>query len=255
MKDLLQKKNGVVVSRIDDLLIAGMDMDRLIDNFIRINKEVWDKIVSAEGYVWTEEMLKSQFNICPDTIYCAFENGKMVATLTYIRINKEDLNVRKTWLEKTYNGFLTTHRTDGNLVFGVDLSVLAKAPKKVSDKILLTAIFIGVMGGGIKSAYLGARIPSYHKHEGLSVEEYVFSKRKNGKPLDPELYFYAKNGFKTVEIIPEYMDDPESLNYGVLVRWDNPFYKITRVFPFLKSAIKLFGKAFLLQVPEIISKK
>ena len=43
------------------------------------------------------------------------------------------------------------------------------------------------------------------------------------------------DGFEIVEIIPEYMEDPESLNYGVLIKWSNPLYKVTMALPFLKK--------------------
>ena len=85
----------------------------------------------------------------------------------------------------------------------------------------------------------------------MEVEDYVFGKRKSGKPLDPELYFYLKNGFKIVEVIPGYMHDPESLDYGVLIRWDNPIYIITRMFP-LKWMIRFISSFLILRTPEKI---
>ena len=53
-----------------------------------------------------------------------------------------------------------------------------------------------------------------------------------------------------MEIIPEYMEDPESLNYGVIIKWDNPLYKVTKVFPFLKSLIKFLGEKIFLRLPK-----
>src|SRR5208337_1366143 len=109
-----------------------------------------------------------------------------------------------------------------------ELSVIKTAPKKAADKIVLTAILDGIIGEGLKGVYLGARIPAFHKHNHMKVEDYVLGKRQNGKPLDPELYFYIKNGFEIVDIIPEYMEDQKSLNYGVLIQWKNPFYQMTK---------------------------
>ena len=243
-------RNTLEIARVSDLIEKGFDINLLANEFIRIDKEVWQDITNSQ-YFWTKEMLKSHFQICPQILYCAFENGKMVATLINLFTTEADLKENKSWLEKTGNGFLTTHRPDGDIGFGVDLSVLREASRKVSDKIVLTAIFISVLGERLKSVYLGARIPSYHKHKHLKVEDYVFGKRKSGKPLDPELYFYQKLGFEIVEIIPEYMEDPESLNYGVLIRWNNPIYQTTKTFPFLKSIIKYIGKKIFIRVPEL----
>jgi hypothetical protein len=240
------------ICRVSDLVENGYDIEKLVDEFARLNQEVWGDITD-QRYLWTKDKLKSHFEICPQHIYCAFENGKMVASLTSMATTEEDMRKNKTWLEKTGDGYLTTHRANGDIGFGVDLSVSRKASNKVSDRIVLAALFISALGEGVKAVYLGARIPGYHKNRQLTVEEYVYGKRKNGKPLDPELYFYLKNGFELVEIIPEYMEDPESLNYGVLIRWGNPLYKITKTIPFLKAIIIFIGKSLFLHTSKIKS--
>ena len=64
----------------------------------------------------------------------------------------------------------------------------------------------------------------YYKYaDKISIKDYIFSK-KIGIPRDPEIAFYQRSGLKIIKIIPEYFRDVESLNYGVLVAWENPFY-------------------------------
>jgi hypothetical protein len=239
---LERNPHQVRITRISDIIInKEFDTERLADEFVRLNREVWGDITDSQ-YLWTKEMVQSHFKICPDIIYCALESGALVATLTNMITTEEDMEKNKTWLEKTGNGFLTTHRPDGDIGFGVDLTVSKKASRKVSDRIVLAALSISVCSKGIKAVYLGSRIPGYHKYGQMPVEEYVFGKRANGKPLDPELYFYLKNGFEIVEIIPEYMVDSKSLNYGVLIKWSNPLYKVTKALPFLRAGIRLVGR-------------
>lgn len=246
---LRRASNGFVVAKVSDLLKKGFSIEYLAEEFVRINKEVWGTITKEE-YLWTKDQIKSHFEICPHIIYCVFVSRKMVATITNMFTNEEGLLKNKSWLEKTGDGYLTTHIPTGKVGFGVDLSVTKEAPKKVSDKLVLAAIFNSVIGEGLQGVWLGARIPSYHKHKDMRVEDYVYGKRKNGKPLDPELYFYIKDGFEIVEIIPKYMDDPDSLNYGVLIKWSNPLYKVTKALPLLKPAIKWIGKKLFLRLPE-----
>jgi ribosomal protein S18 acetylase RimI-like enzyme len=75
----------------------------------------------------------------------------------------------------------------------------------------------------------------------MSVEEYVYARTKTGRVLDPELALYLSLGMKIEKIIPNYFDDPESLNYGVLVSWANPFYPFTKYSKLLaKIASALF---------------
>jgi len=244
----LKRKDKALICRVSDLLKTGVNPKVIIQDFIRINQAVWDGITQTE-YIWTEEMLESQFRICPEHIYCAFEAGKMVATASGFITNTCDLRQYKTWIEKTGNGFFSHHVPAGDIGFGADLSVMKGASPGTSDRLMLSLLFCSVLGHGVAALYLGSRIPSYHKHTEMKVEDYVFGKRKNEKPLDPELYFYCKDGFEIVEVIPEYMDDPESLNYGVLIRWKNPLYGITQTMPFLKPLIRVIGKLFLLRTP------
>jgi hypothetical protein len=246
----LFKKDTVEICRVSELLKGGhFSADDLTDKFVELSQKVWGEICEGK-FVWTKEMVLSHFRICPEQIYCGFLNGDITATLTFMYENESVILLHTPWLEKTDDGLLTNHQPSGNTVFGVDLSVVSGSPANISSRIVLSAILINVIGDGLKGVYLGARIPSYHKHSQMNVREYVFGKRKSGKPLDPELYFYLKNGFEIVDIIPEYMEDPESLNYGVLIRWKNPFYWVTRVLPFLKPIIRFVGKKLFLRTPQ-----
>jgi len=60
--------------------------------------------------------------------------------------------------------------------------------------------------------------------------------------LDKELNFYNKAGLNIIKVIPGYMNDIDSLNYGVLLVWKNPFYYIVKIFPFLKNIFIKFFK-------------
>jgi hypothetical protein len=243
--------NSVMVCRVSDLLDKGFDPERIMREFIKVNEAVWNDITHPE-YVWTEKMLRSQFAVCPEFLYCAFENGKMMGTASGFLCYPEDLENYKTWLEKTDNGLYSHHRPNGRIAFGADLSVVREASPKVSSRLMLSLLVCSVLGNGIKSLYLGSRIPGYHKYKHMKVEDYVSGRRRNGKPLDPELYFYFKDGFEVMEVIPEYMHDPASLNYGILIRWDNPLYNVTRIFPFLKWMIRLVSILLLLRTPDTI---
>lgn len=240
----------VSICRVSDLIKHQFNLDNLANEFARIDREVWTAVTQDSRFSKTKDTAESHFKICPQIIYCAFKDGKLVATLTNMFTTEVELAKNKTWTEKTGNGYLTTHMPSGDVGFGVDLAVTREAPKNVSDKLVLSTVLIGIIGEGLKSGYIGSRIPSYHKHADMKVEDYVYGTRKNGKPLDPELYFYMKDGFEIVEIIPEYMEDPDSLNYGVLIKWDNPLYKVTKALPFLKPIIRWIGKKLFLQIPK-----
>ncbi len=243
----LMSKPKVPIYKASELLANGYNSEILAENIERVNREVWGNICSEE-YIFTKEKILTQLKNCPEHIFCAFAGKKMVATLHLIYMRHEDFNSTKSWIEKTAHGTLSTHDPAGKIGFGVDLSVTKDAPRGTAQRLLLGSILIDVIGIGMYEGFLGSRIPSFHKYsDKMSVEEYVFGKRKTGRAWDPELEFYRKSGFEIAEIIPDYMDDPESLNYGVLIRWKNPFYWLTRTLPFLKPLIRQIGYKYILK--------
>ena len=245
---LRPQSSSLYIARVSDLLTSGVGREGIVHDFIRINQEVWGDLTSSE-YLWTYEKVQQHFSICPEHIYCAFENGKMVATLTNIRMTEEDIHTKKSWLEKTGNGCLTTYARHGTVGFGADLSVVREASKRVSNRIVLVALVLSIVGENKQAVYLGARIPRYYRHYPLPVEDYVYGRTRKGKPRDPELCFYLKNGFEIVEIIPNYMEDPQSLNYGVLMKWTNPLYAVTKRAPLIAAVIKKLGRVLFVRVP------
>jgi len=179
------------IARVSDLLRKGLDRETVALDFVRINQEVWGNLTGPQ-FLWTREKVHQHFLVCPEHIYCAFEDGEMVATLTNLRTTEAEILRRKSWLEKTGNGCLTTHAPRGTVGFGVDLSVVRKASRGVADQMVLVAMLVSVLGENGKAVYLGARIPGYHRHRQLPVEEYVYGRTKRGKPRDPQLCFYLK---------------------------------------------------------------
>lgn len=243
-----RKRNGnkVQIARVCDLLESGVDAEWLADEYVRINHEVWGCLTES-CYIWNREKALCHFRNCPGLIYCLFCNGRLVGTLTNIFMTEKDFCVRKTWLQKTDQGTLNCHCYDGPIAFGVDLSITREAERKgLGTRMVLAALLVSLLGEGKEAAFLGARIPGYHRQNGMPVDKYVYGVRKTGKALDPEIHFYQKAGFEIKEIIPDYMDDPESRNFGVLMRWENPLFRITRKFPFLKTLIRHVGTRLFL---------
>ena len=50
------------------------------------------------------------------------------------------------------------------------------------------------------------------------------------------------NKWIAAEKIPNYFKDPASLNYGVIVSWKNPMYRITKNFKFMSYYLSLLFK-------------
>jgi hypothetical protein len=106
-------------------------------------------------------------------------------------------------------------------LFGISLSSIS--PTAVQEIFLL--FYPHALKGGWRSVYLGSPIPGYAKARerspDLSVWQYVHAKRsaRSKEPLDPQLRYYYKKGFKQIVSIQEnYFPHEQSQNYGVILR-------------------------------------
>jgi len=211
-------------------------------NKLKIRKaEIEDipQILEVEKAAWGEEraaifeMLKSRIKIFPEGTLVALVDKKIVGFISTEIVNYDLEKNASSWYEITDNGFIAkTHNTKGDTLYGVDLSIHPSYQNMGIGRKLMENIGKLAIKYNLKQGVLGGRIPNYYKFANrIRVEDYVNigeQKRGNDIPPDPELRFYRKEywkiGLKVVKIIPNYFKDPESLNYGVLLVWKNPFY-------------------------------
>jgi ribosomal protein S18 acetylase RimI-like enzyme len=194
-----------------------------IPQILDVEIAAWGKEKAA-----TFEMLESRINTFPEGNLVAVMNEKIVGIVCTEIVN---YNLEKNsfkWNEITDNGYIkNTHNPKGEFLYGVNLSVHPLYQNRGIGKKLMIAVGKLAIKYNLKGGLLGARIPHYYKYANrIKVENYVkiTQKDQSNIPPDPELMFYQKLGLKIVKIIPNYFNDPESLNYGVLMFWKNPFY-------------------------------
>lgn len=194
-----------------------------IPQILEIEKATWGEEKAA-----TLEMFKSRIKTFSEGTAVALINKEIVGVIATQIINY-DLNKNTfSWYEVTDNGFIAnTHNLKGDTLYGVDLSVHPSYQNKGIGKKLMEYIGKLAIKYNLKQGLLGSRIPNYYKYaKTIKIEDYIRieDKKKDDIQPDPELFFYKKLGLKIVKIIPNYFKDPESLNYGVLLIWKNPFY-------------------------------
>lgn len=240
MKNALGK---IHIYNVACLLAKGYSKEKIIEGFVQVNEEVWTPPIPPD-VLWTSEMMEEQLKNCPDMLYCAIIEGQMVGTVSAIYVDEQTALNSTTWKVISGNGTLSTHKKDGDTAFGIDLSVSpAFQNLGIADMLVEKSFLISGILSNKKGVYLGARVPAFHKYaKKRSIEEHVYG--KNGKTRDPEIRIYQKNGFRVVKIMSGYMEDPHSLDYGVLMFWENPIYKYTKYLPL--HLLKPLAKKMLL---------
>ena len=133
------------------------------------------------------------------------------------------------WEELTAAGTGSNVVRDGNTLYGSSLGVSPRFRGQNIGAMLVYHALRRTVELGCKQFVLGCRIPDYYKHCDIPVEQYITLKRHDGEYMDRELRFYSRCGLRFLKSLPDYMvgnwADPDSLNYGVLSIWNNPFYK------------------------------
>lgn len=206
---------------------------RDIKEILRIEKEAWPKGLRA-----TREIFHSRLKTFPEGFLCAVMNGEMQGFVVTEILDYDIRSSSLSWQQATDHGYIRkTHNPNGDTLYGVSLSVSARAQRRVAVA-LLEATGKLVIKYGLKQGVFGSRIPRYHRYAAkMPVEEYIKAKTRTGRLLDPELGIYQSVGLRPVRIIPGYIRDPESLDYGILAVWENPFLDLTELFPFWAQLI------------------
>ena len=180
----------------------------------------------GEELAATEEMFRARLEVFPKGVFVALMGERLVGVVvTEILANYDLAKPTPKWLATTDNGFIRgSHDPKGDTFFGVDLSTVLDVDRAEVGTMLVERERLLLQDLGLKRGVLGSRIPAYHRFAGkMPVEEYVWARDpQTGLLLDWQLNFYSQMGFAPVKIMPDYIEDPESMNFGVIVVWENP---------------------------------
>ena len=150
---------------------------------------------------------------------------KVVGLTVSMRINHNLHQPALTsWWQLIGNGWLTTHVSNGEWLYGVESAVHPDYQGKGIGKHLTNARLETMRRLNLRGMIAGSAIISYHKvADTVPVEEYVADVIA-GRRFDQNLSKQIKMGFKPLHIIPNYLPDADCVGYGVEMMIENPTY-------------------------------
>jgi GNAT superfamily N-acetyltransferase len=192
-----------------------------VEAIYKLDQEVWTE------FPGTREMFASRIETFPEGNFIAEVDGRGVGYLC-LELIDIDLSSKKqfTWDEISDRGTIRrSHSYNGNYMYGIAMTI---APcfqgQGIGTQLVLCSWSVGV-NYNVRGVLIGSRIPHFHKYANkMSIEEYTNAKNEKGEYLDPELRLWSRDGFKPILILPNYINDPDSLHYGILVYRRNPFF-------------------------------
>ncbi|CAG9621619.1 GNAT family N-acetyltransferase [Sutcliffiella rhizosphaerae] len=197
------------------------------DNLIRIQQESFPPPFPADLW-WNKNQLKNHVSLFSDGALCIEVEGKMVGSMTGLLVNYHPDDPDHTWEEITDNGYISNHTPNGNTLYVVDISVSPQYRGLGLGKWLMQSMYEVVIQLNLDRLLGGGRMPGYSSHaKKLSAEEYI-NEVLAGNIKDPVITFLLRCGRMPVKLIENYLEDEDSLNYGTLMEWKNPFKKLEK---------------------------
>eukprot|EP00216_Chloropicon_sp_CCMP2111_P005841 CAMPEP_0198241692 /NCGR_PEP_ID=MMETSP1446-20131203/6450_1 /TAXON_ID=1461542 ORGANISM="Unidentified sp, Strain CCMP2111" /NCGR_SAMPLE_ID=MMETSP1446 /ASSEMBLY_ACC=CAM_ASM_001112 /LENGTH=254 /DNA_ID=CAMNT_0043924569 /DNA_START=38 /DNA_END=799 /DNA_ORIENTATION=+ len=122
-----------------------------------------------------------------------------------------------TFNEITGGMFGTTHDPDGDVIYGVDISVHPQCRRMGIGRALYESRKSVAREMNCKGIVAGGLISGYHRHkDALGPEEYV-ARVVRGEITDPTVTFQLSCGFQVKGILRDYIDDTSCGNHAALI--------------------------------------
>jgi ribosomal protein S18 acetylase RimI-like enzyme len=176
---------------------------------------------------------RHHLSIFPEGQFVAVDTmtDKVVGLTASMQVNHNPRQPMLTsWWELIGYGWLTTHKPNGEWLYGVESAVHPDYQGKGIGKQLTNARLETMRRLNLRGMIAGSAIISYHKvADTVPVEEYVADVIA-GRRFDNNLSKQIKMGFKPLHIIPNYLPEHEDcVGYGVEMMIENPAYVPTRI--------------------------
>ena len=213
------REQGVVVRNTQ-----SEDIPKIVD----LQKESFPYL-TRYGNIWHPEELESHLRIFPQGQFVAVEpDGLIVGSASTLMVSLNPEYADHTWKEITANGMFTNHNSNGDSLYGADISTHPKHRHEGIGGILYEARKKLATMLNLRRMIAGGRLFNYSEYaDKMSPFEYA-NKVIAGELKDPVLSFELDNGFRFIKILPNYLDDVRSLNYASFIEWLNPKVKKLR---------------------------
>ena len=192
---------------------------------IRIQQESFPPPFPEELW-WNEEQLMNHVTLFPEGALCVEVDGQLAGSMTGLIVHFDPANPEHTWEEMTDNGYIRNHDPSGNTLYVVDICVRPSFRNLDAGKLLMHSMYDVVVHKQLDRLLGGGRMPGYHLVADQCTPEQYLDAVLKGELKDPVITFLLRCGRTPVSLVPNYLEDEESCNYGVLMEWRNPFRQL-----------------------------
>jgi len=183
-----------------------------VDKLCELEISVWGKEMAASPAIWT-----SRLNIFPEGTNIAVTGQDIIGVIVSHIVDWDYKDGHfPNWEEITDNGLITNHTNNGNVMYGVNISVLPGKPL-VAEQLIRMNLKIAFRRN-IKTIF-GCRIPTFYNKINSKMTTVDNKELLKIALRDPEVrFFIMKFGFKVIGFKQDYFRrDLQSLGWGVIL--------------------------------------
>lgn len=172
----------------------------------------------AEAEIMTAAHFRRYVEVFPEGQFVAVAaDGRVAGSTTTMRCEFDFEHPQHTFLEFTGNLTLSTHDPVGAWLYGLDIMVHPDFRKMGIARLLYRARQAYCRANGLRGQVTAGMLNGYLPHRAAMTPEAYFEKLRAGEIVDPTVSAQQKIGWEIVGLIPDYLDDPQCGNYGVLI--------------------------------------
>jgi ribosomal protein S18 acetylase RimI-like enzyme len=178
-----------------------------------------------EELLWRAEHLARHLELFPEGQFVSVDTDNAIwGSASSVLISEENYNAHRNWDTTVGGPFLNAHDPHGTTLYGVDISVHPEARRQGIARRLYHARFAVVRELGLRRFATACRIPDFRTWRqepgdlAKDLERYINDvvwDKASDRTLSPLLHI----GLKPVCGILDYMEDEESLDCAVLLKW------------------------------------
>lgn len=197
-----------------------------LDDYEQLKDAMIEAYPNMPNSYWKISHIKSLIEKFPEGQVVIKVNGELAGCALSIVVDYNSFEDHHTYREITGNYTFSTHKPDGDVLYGIDVFIkseyrglrlgrrLYDYRKELTEKLNLRGIAFG------------GRIPNYHKYaDELTPKQYI-EKVKRKEIHDPVLNFQISNDFHPSKVMKGYLEGDEASNeFAVLLEWDNIYFE------------------------------
>jgi GNAT superfamily N-acetyltransferase len=170
-------------------------------------------------------MFRRHMQIFPEGQFVALEAGRVVGLTASMRIPFDPAHpFIENWYVTISDGWLNHHDPAAEWMYGVESCVHPDYQSSGIGSKLMQARFDTAQALNLRGMVAGSAIISYYKVADQVTPKAYLQGVVEGKYFDNNLSKQIKKGFRPLALIPDYLPDPETRGWGVVIVWENPTF-------------------------------